>query len=102
MRIAAKLVSGLGRVLLGAALFAFLLAFALLGIASYLVSWPYRKLYSPREASLRLTLDLLTVLSAAWHLRAAAAASAGEEELEPELEPEGSGRVRTAPTAPGE
>lgn len=75
MKIAARLISGVGRVLLGSALTLFLVALALFGIASYLVSWPYRKLYSPREASLRLTLDLLTIASAAWHLRAAQGAS---------------------------
>ena len=82
MKILARLISGLGRLLLGSAMVLAFCALALAGIASYLVSWPYRKLYSPREASFRLTMDAVTVLSAAWHLRAEAArrdaAAAGE------------------------
>jgi uncharacterized membrane protein YqjE len=74
VKILARLVSGLGRLLLGSALTLAFVALAMFGVASYLVAWPYRKLYSPREASMRLTMDILTVASVAWHLRAAQAA----------------------------
>jgi type II secretory pathway pseudopilin PulG len=59
----------IGRILVGAALSAFLVALALFAIGTYLMSWPFAR-FSERQRKLRALMDVAAALAVVWQLHA--------------------------------